>query len=92
MSLLQRNKPLNAPRNRPSGRAEQERISKLERILAALDQATHPEEMDLPGFRLRPMRGKHKGHFSVWVTGDWRMTFRFDGQRAVEIDYVEDPT
>ena len=80
---------------RPSGasrgpaRVERDHASKIERILAALDQATGPEEMNLPGFRLQALKGKKKGHHAVWVSGNWRMTFRFHGQQAVDIDYVD---
>ncbi len=45
--------------------------------------------MDLPGFRLEPLRGEKKGHYSVWVSGNWRMTFRFQVSQAVDIDYSE---
>ena len=71
------------------GRVDRDHGSKIERILAALDQATNPTEMDLPGFRLEALKGRRKGHYSVWVSGSWRMTFRFQGTQAVDIDYVE---
>jgi proteic killer suppression protein len=45
--------------------------------------------MDLPGFRLHPLKGKSKGHFSVWVSGNWRVTFRFEGVDAVDVDYAD---
>jgi proteic killer suppression protein len=64
-------------------------IPKLERVLAALDEATGPHEMDLPGFRMHPLKGKSKESFSVWVSGNWRITFRFEGVDAVEVDYVD---
>ncbi len=63
--------------------------SKLQRILSALDEATGPHEMDLPGFRLHPLKGKSKGYFSVLVSGNWRVTFRFEGIDAVDVDYVD---
>ena len=64
-------------------------IGKLQRVLTALDEATGPHEMDFPGFRMHPLKGKRKGFFSVWVSGNWRVTFRFEGVDAVEVDYVD---
>ena len=92
MISLRRKKPQHTQASRSGrrgpARVERDHASKIERILAALDQATEPAEMDLPGFRLQTLRGKKKGHYSVWVSGNWRMTFRFHGPQAVDIDYV----
>jgi proteic killer suppression protein len=92
MSLL-RKKPQQTPGSASSrrgpARVERDHASKIERILAALDQATLASEMDLPGFRLAPLKGKKKGHYSVWVSGNWCMTFRFHGHQAVDIDYID---
>ncbi|KPA18222.1 Plasmid maintenance system killer [Candidatus Magnetomorum sp. HK-1] len=43
--------------------------------------------MDLPGYKLHPLSGKEKGTWSVWVSGNWRVTFRFEGQDAIIVDY-----
>ncbi len=67
----------------------QSHVAKLERILSALDEATGSHEMDLPGFRMHPLKGKDKGYFSVWVSGNWRVTFRFEGIDTVDVDYVD---
>lgn len=64
-------------------------VPKLERILTALDRAGGPKGMDLPGFRLHPLRGALKGYFAVAVSGNWRVTFRFVEGDAVEVDYVD---
>ena len=72
-----------------SAKVVRSHVSKLERILSALHEATVPHEMDLPGFRLHPLKGRSKGYFSVWVSGNWRVTFRFDGVDAVDVDYVD---
>ena len=45
--------------------------------------------MDLPGFRLHPLAGDLKGHFAVSVSGNWRVTFRFEDGHAVEVDYTD---
>ena len=64
-------------------------IPKLQRVLSALDEATGPHEMDLPGFRMHPLRGQRKGVFSVWVSGNWRVTFQFDGPDVIVVNYED---
>lgn len=63
--------------------------AKLKRILQMLDAATEPGGMDIPGFRLHPLKGKLKGHWSVFVNGNWRVTFRFMGADAELVDYQD---
>lgn len=63
--------------------------AKLERILTALDRSSGPEGMDLPGFRLHSLKGALKGHYAVSVSGNWRVTFRFEGAHAVDVDYLD---
>ena len=72
-----------------SAKLDRRHIAKLERILSSLDEATAPHEMDIPGFRLHPLKGRGKGPYSVWVSGNWRVTFRFDGVDAADVDYVD---
>jgi proteic killer suppression protein len=64
-------------------------VAKLERILTALDRSTGPEGMDLPGFRLHRLKGALKGHYAVSVSGNWRVTFRFESGHAVDVDYLD---
>ena len=64
-------------------------VPKIERILARLDVATKPETMNLPGYRLHPLKGKLKGFWAVWVTGNWRMVFRFDEGHVCDVDLVD---
>jgi proteic killer suppression protein len=45
--------------------------------------------MALPGLRLHPLKGKLKGYFAVDVSGNWRVTFGFDGEDAIDVDYVD---
>lgn len=66
-----------------------EMVPKIERILARLDVATRPDMMNLPGYRLHPLKGQLKGFWSVWVTGNWRITFRFDGGHVFDVDLVD---
>ena len=61
--------------------------SKLLSILAALDVATTPDELSLPSYRLHPLKGELKGHWSIWVNGNWRVTFQFVGSDVELVDY-----
>ena len=45
--------------------------------------------MDLPGFRLHRLKGDLKGHYAVSVSGNWRVTFRFEGGHALDVDYLD---
>lgn len=62
---------------------------RLRLILAQLNSATAPEDMGLPGLRLHPLRGDRKGTWSVWVSGNWRITFTFSGKDADAVDYED---
>ena len=62
---------------------------RLRLILSNLTQAAGPDDMDLPGLRLHPLKGQRKGIWSVSVSGNWRVTFRFTG-RDVELVNYED--
>lgn len=57
--------------------------------LAALDTATSVEDMDIPGFRLHPLKGQDKGRWSIRVNGNWRMTFEFKDGSAYILDYED---
>lgn len=63
--------------------------AKLARILDRLDAATTPMDMNLPGYKLHPLKGTLKDYWSVWVNGNWRVTFKFEGQHAVDVDYLD---
>lgn len=74
---------------RTARRVAPEQVEKLRDILAALDRSRAPQDMNLPGFRLHPLKGDRKGQWAVSVSGNWRVTFRFDGGHAIEVDYVD---
>jgi len=59
--------------------------------LAALDTAREIRDMDIPGFRLHPLRGEEDGRWSIWVHGNWRVTFEFREGDAFVLDYEDDP-
>ncbi len=62
---------------------------RLRMQLAALDTAHRIEDMDVPGFRLYPLKGAEKGRWSVWVNGNWRLTFEFLNGDAHVLDYED---
>lgn len=64
-------------------------IAKVERVLARLDQAAGPGDMNLPGFRLHPLKGDMAGYWAVSVSGNWRVVFRFDGRDVTDVDLVD---
>jgi proteic killer suppression protein len=62
---------------------------KLRRILARLDAAREAADMDLPGYRLHPLKGNRAGFYAVTVNGNWRVIFRFERGNAVDVDYID---
>ncbi len=64
-------------------------VGRLRDILAALDMCQGPEGMNLPGFRLHRLTGRLERHWAVSVSGNWRVTFRFEDGAAVDVDYVD---
>ncbi len=62
---------------------------KVARILADLDSAQMPHDMDFPGLRLHPLAGDLKGFWSVTVSGNWRIIFRFADTNVINVDLVD---
>ncbi|TVS00005.1 MAG: peptidase [Rhodospirillales bacterium] len=58
-------------------------------ILARLNAAGCPEDMNLPGFRLHPLKGKYEGFWAVTVRANWRVIFRFEAGHAADVDYLD---
>lgn len=63
--------------------------NRLKMQFAALDTAQAIEDMDIPGFRLHPLKGSEQGRWSVWVNGNWRLTFEFENGNAFILDYED---
>lgn len=66
-----------------------EHAEKLRDILARLDAASTAADMDLPGFRLHPLKGELKGFWAVTVRANWRVVFRFADREALDVDYLD---
>lgn len=62
---------------------------RLGRQLARLNAARGPEDMNVPGWRLHPLEGNLAEHFAVTVSGNWRLTFRFESGDAVLVNYQD---
>ena len=57
--------------------------------LAALDTAQTIDDMDLPGYRLHPLKGRMKNRWSIWVSGNWRLTFEFKDGNVFLVGYED---
>jgi len=66
-----------------------EHAPKIARILDRLDASISPSDMNLPGYRLHELKGKEAGTWSVTVNANWRITFEFEGQDAILVDYKD---
>lgn len=64
-------------------------IERITLILETLDAATTIEAMNLPSFRLHPLKGELKGFWAVTVRANWRIVFRFDGGYAFDVDFMD---
>lgn len=61
-------------------------LRRLEAVLKALDEAVRPEEMNVPGWRFHRLKGDQAGRYAVDASGNWRVTFEWDGEDAVDVD------
>lgn len=64
-------------------------VNRVALALADLDDACHPSDLDLPGYRLHPLKGDLKGHWSISISRNWRMTFRFEDGDAYDVDLID---
>lgn len=67
-------------------------VDKLRKLLLAMDTADDLNELEkFPGWRLHPLKGDRRGFWSLTVTGNWRLIFRYDGvdNRASDIDFID---
>ena len=74
---------------RTARRVAPEHIQKLRDILGVIDRSQRTQDVDLPGLRLHSLKGELKGHYAVTVSGNWRVTFRFEEGDVVDVDYLD---
>jgi len=61
----------------------------VQEILTVLDTATSPQALNLPGYRLHPLKGDLRGFWSVTVRANWRIVFRFEGTDAFDVELID---
>ncbi|MCL2026185.1 MAG: type II toxin-antitoxin system RelE/ParE family toxin [Leptospirales bacterium] len=66
-----------------------EHAEKIARILDRLDASISPVDMNLPGYQLHELKGQGAGTWAVTVNANWRITFQFEGQDALFVDYLD---
>ena len=66
-----------------------EHATRLRLILARIDASFDPDDMNLPGLGLHPLKGSLKSFWSVSVSGNWRVIFRFENGNATDVDYLD---
>ena len=64
-------------------------VKRLRQILALLETANVVEDINVPGLKLHLLKGELKGFYSVTVSGNWRVIFRFENGRALDVDLVD---
>ena len=64
-------------------------VEKIRLILSALDEAGAIDDLNQPSFRLHQLKGDLKGFWSVTVRANWRVIFRFEGDKAFDVDFVD---
>ena len=64
-------------------------LVKLEDILDLLDAAENIKDMNFPGSGLHQLKGKLKGYWAIKISGNWRLTFKFENANAYEVDYID---
>ena len=68
---------------------QQAHVRRLQQILALLDSAAIPEDMNAPGLRLHTLKGDLAGYYSVTVSGNWRVIFQFAQGDTLDVDYLD---
>ena len=64
-------------------------VERVEVVLALLDVARSPQAMRLPGYRLHALKGDLQGYWSVSVTRNWRIVFRFEGEDVYDVELID---
>ncbi len=75
-------------RDAPS-RIGADQLDRITLALADLDAAGKPSDVELPGYRLHPLKGDRKGSWGISISGNWRITFRFEDGDVYDVDLVD---
>lgn len=68
-------------------RADQ--VERIDVALDDLDDAQKPQDLNLPGYRLHPLKGGREGFWSIWISANWRIIFRCEGGDVYDVDLVD---
>jgi proteic killer suppression protein len=71
------------------GGIQPKQAKRLRMLLVALETAQVIGDMDIPGFKLHPLKGSERSRWSIWVNGNWRVTFEFRDGQAFLLDYED---
>jgi toxin HigB-1 len=66
-----------------------DQISRIENRLSVINEARQVEDINVAGFKLHPLRGDYAGFYAVWITGNWRIVFRFAEGDAYDLDHLD---
>jgi proteic killer suppression protein len=66
-----------------------QQAAKLRRLLTALHMASASADLSQPNYRLHQLHGDRRGQWSMWVSGNWRLVFEFDGTDVIDVDLVD---
>lgn len=72
-----------------AGGVRADQIARIKDVLAHLDTALRAADADLPGYRLHALKGDLKGYWSVTISGNWRIVFRFEDGDCFDVDLVD---
>jgi toxin HigB-1 len=72
-----------------ASRVRADQVRRVTDVLAHLDLALKASDLDLPGYRLHPLRGDMRGRWSVTISGNWRIVFRFENGDAFDVDLMD---
>lgn len=64
-------------------------VDRIARILADLDDATIPDDLNVPSYRLHPLHGDRAGQWAITVRANWRIVFEFEGQNICNVDFTD---
>ncbi len=70
-------------------RVSHDKADRVALALADLDDARNPSDLDLPGYRLHPLKGDLNGYWSISISGNWRVIFRFEDGDIYDVDLVD---
>jgi proteic killer suppression protein len=72
-----------------AGGVRADQLKRINDVLAQLDSAVRPADVDLPGYRLHSLKGELRGHWSITISGNWRIIFRFADGDCFDVDLVD---